>query len=107
MKILNVITKSWMQQQIAAMEKCKYETEGPARTAGSYMLTCTKSMLKLSDQDEAVFSEYAKYSVAPVVVAVAGTLTISWAGRKAYGKLKEYCENRKAIKEENKEKEND
>lgn len=99
MKIANNITKSLMQHQIDAMEKYKYENEGTDRTAGSYMLTCSKSMLTLSDQDEEVFDEYSKYAMLPVVVAVAGTLVVSVTGMKAYEKLKAHHEAKKAIKE--------
>lgn len=103
MKIANDITKSLMQKQIDAMEKRKYESEGTERTAGSYMLTYSKSMLTLSDQDEEVFDEYSKYAMLPVVVAVAGTLAVSLTGMKAYEKLKEHHKNKKnKLEKENK-----
>ena len=103
MKIVNDITKSLMQNRISAMEQCKYENEGTTRTAGSYMLTCSKYMLTLADKDEEVFSEYSKYVVAPVILAAAGTLALSLTGMKIHDKLKERHEKNKEIKEENKQ----
>lgn len=99
MKIANEFTKTLMQKQIEAMEKCKYENEGTDRTAGSYMLTCSKSMLTLSDQDEEVFDEYSKTTVRPLVLTAAGTLVLGLACVKTYNKLKEHHEAKKAIKE--------
>lgn len=99
MKIANHITKSLMQHQIDAMEKCKYDNEGTERTAGSYMLTYSKSMLTLSDQDEEVFDEYSKSTVEPLVLTAAGALVLGVACVKIHDKLKTHHEAKKAIKE--------
>ena len=103
MKIANDITKTLMQNQISAMEQCKYENEGTERTAGSYMSTCSKSMLALADKDEEVFSEYSKHVVEPLIFVAAGILTLSLTGMKIHEKLKERHEKNKEIKEENKQ----
>lgn len=84
MSIISDITKSWLNLEATVLEQYKYNEEGPHRTAGSYILTCTKSLIKLADEDPEMFRVKAMMGLIPIAAAV----TIGSAGTIIYFKMK-------------------
>lgn len=86
MCLINNIAKSWMEAEASVLENYKYANEGPHRTAGSYMLTHMKSLIKLADDDPEMFKTWTTMRLAPLAV----TAVIATAAPVVYFKIKEH-----------------
>lgn len=95
MRVVNDIAKTWLKIEAEMLEKYKYANEGTRRTAGSYILTCIKSMLKLADEDPEMFKVAATVKLAPI----AATAVVASAVPVVYYKLKERKNSKLDVKE--------
>lgn len=105
MCMINNIATAWMKLEANMLENYKYISEGPGRTAGSYILTNTKSAITLGEKDPDMFRVQNMFRATPIVGAFTVGVVIASAG--TYAIVKAVDQHKKNNDEKTTKKENE